>query len=103
MARWFSDVEVEHLDPELVRRLDEARGFAKVPFIITSGYREGDPRSHGRGLAVDIACTQSSRRMRIVSGAVLAGFRRIGVYDRHVHLDVDEKLPLDVMWWGVSK
>ena len=41
--------------------------------------------------------------MKIISGALLAGFRRIGVYDRHVHLDVDEKLPQDVMWWGVSK
>ena len=101
--KWFTDAEVEGLDPELVRRLDTARGFAKVPMEITSGYREGDDKSHGRGLAVDLRCSTSYRRMRIVSGALVAGFRRIGVYDRHVHLDVDEKLPQDVMWTGVSK
>ena len=101
--KWFTDAEVEGLDSELVRRLDEARGFAKVPMEITSGYRGGDDKSHGRGLAVDLRCSTSYRRMRIVSGALVAGFRRIGVYDRHVHLDVDEKLPQDVLWMGVSQ
>lgn len=107
MARWFSDEEIEGLDPELVRRLDEARGFAKVPFIITEGLATGgshvENTAHGRGLAVDVSCRRSYRRMRIISGALLAGFRRIGVYDRHLHLDVDEKLPQDVLWTGVSK
>jgi hypothetical protein len=103
MARWFSNAEVAGLDEELVRRLDEARTKAMVPFVITSAFRLGDPRAHGRGKAVDIRCHTSYNRMRIISGALLAGFRRIGVYDRHVHLDVDESLPQDVMWHGVSK
>jgi len=32
-----------------------------------------------------------------------AGFRRIGIYDKHIHADIDKTLPQDVMWWGVSK
>ena len=101
--RWFEEWEVEGLDGELVRMLDEARTRAKVPFELTSSFRANDPRAHGRGTAVDVRCTKSYNRMKIVSGAILAGFRRIGVYDCHVHLDNDRKLPQDVMWWGVSK
>jgi hypothetical protein len=106
MTRWFTVEETEGLNPELVRRLDEARSIAKVPFEITSGIRlspPGKPKSHDRGNAVDIRCSTGYRRMKIISGALLAGFRRIGVYDKHIHLDVDEKSPQDVMWWGVSK
>jgi hypothetical protein len=102
-VRWFSDAEVNGLNPRLVEMLEDARTRAKVPFEITSGYRPGDDKSHGRALAVDLRCSTSYRRMRIVSAALLAGFRRIGVYDLHVHLDIDKKLPQDVMWWGESK
>ena len=104
--KWFTDEEVEGLNPRLIEMLDDARQKARVPFIITSGKRvsaPGKPKSHDRGNAVDLACDTSYRRMHIVSGALVAGFRRIGVYDRHVHLDIDEKSPFDVMWWGVSK
>lgn len=118
--RWFTDAEVKGLDPELVQRLDNTRDAAGVPFEITSGYREGDDKSHGRRLAADLGCSTSYRRMRIVKSAVTLGahctncgsaniawdgtaFRRIGIYDRHVHLDIDKKLPQDVLWWGVSK
>lgn len=110
-SKHFSDREIAGLDPRLVALLDSARGLAKVPFIITSGKRDplanktsggvGDS-SHLRGLAVDIACEGSRDRLRIVAAAITAGFRRIGVYNRHVHLDCDEGLPQDVLWTGVS-
>lgn len=111
MARWFSEQEVVGLDPRLVDMLDSARGFAKVPFIVTSGRRseaENDASggvgssSHLRGLAVDLACTGSRTRYRMISGLLLAGFNRIGVYTEHIHADVDESLPPDVMWTGKS-
>ena len=46
----------------LLEMLDEARGFAKTPFVITSGYRcnkhpesiKNPTSSHINGLAVDI-------------------------------------------------
>lgn len=96
------------MDSRLVDKLDFARSLAKVPFIITQG-RPGlhSPSSitgaHPKGLAVDIACTRSHDRMKMVAAAIIAGFKRIGVYDRHIHLDIDETLPQEVLWWGKSK
>lgn len=111
MAKWFSEDEVEGLDPKLVQMLDAARGFAHCPFIITSGYRTqghneaigGVPNSaHTRGLAVDIQCNGSRSRFLMVSALILAGFRRIELAPRHIHADVDPNLPQDVMWFGES-
>jgi hypothetical protein len=111
VARHFSDVEIVGLIPEFVEKLDLARDIAGVPFVITSGRRTQDQNAgaqgvensaHLRGLAVDLACTSSERRFKIVQGLVQAGFRRIGVYDRHLHADCDESLPHPVMWTGKS-
>lgn len=110
-STWFSDAEVKGLDPRLVALLDRARGLAKTPFFITSGLRTAEANesaagvhdsAHLRGLAVDLACTSSVARMRIVSAALLSGFKRIGIYNLHVHLDCDDSLPQEVMWIGVS-
>jgi zinc D-Ala-D-Ala carboxypeptidase len=110
-ARWFSEAEIEGLDPRLVEMLDRARGLAKTPFRITSGRRSADQNqqaggvmdsAHTRGLAVDLGCFDSRARMRMLSGLIVAGFRRIGCYDRHLHADIDETLPQDVLWVGQS-
>lgn len=107
MARWFSDDEIIGLDPALVARLDHARGLAKVPFIITEGFASGGSHvantAHARGLAVDLRCASSRTRMKMLAALLQAGFRRIGVYDAHIHADVDETLPQDVVWVGLSR
>jgi hypothetical protein len=109
--RWFDEAEVAGLDPRLVAMLDHARGFAKVPFRITSGLRGSaenrsvggvDDSAHTRGLAVDLACFDARARMRMLSGLIVAGFRRLGVYNLHIHADIDESLPQDVLWTGQS-
>jgi uncharacterized protein YcbK (DUF882 family) len=106
---FFTDEEVEGLDPQLVSRLEHARGFSKTPFIITSGYRTPIQNqsaggvmhsSHTKGLAVDLSCRMSHARYRMVSGLILAGFNRIGLYTNHMHADMDESLPQDVLWLG---
>lgn len=106
MPLHFTDEEVAGLEPELVSRLDSARGFAKVPFIITEGRASGGSHvansAHARGLAVDLRCSGSADRFKIVCALILAGFRRIGVYDKHIHADVDTSLPDGVLWWGRS-
>lgn len=100
--------EPDEMDPEFVAVLDQIRAFAGVTIYVTSSFRRGDPRSHGRGLAVDISDNRrgvpvSSRwRYQVLAAALRAGVRRVGVYDRHLHLDVDTSLPQDVAWWDKS-
>ena len=107
MAVWFSARETRGLDPELVRMLDQARGLSGVPFHISSGYRKGDPLSHGEvpGKGVDIKCATSRRRQLIYDALRAVGFTRIGVYDRHLHGDIAKgrKYPQNVTWVGKSK
>lgn len=91
------------MNEDLLEKLDSAREEANVPFVITSDYRPNDPRAHGRGNAVDIACITSSARYRIVTGLLSAGFNRLGVYDKHIHADIDPQSPPHVMWWDQSR
>lgn len=108
---FFSPEEVAGLDQELVAKLDWARGRAGVPFTITNGLRTQDQNdsvggvqdsAHLRGLAVDIRCVSGDNRFKMVNALFLAGFRRIGVYDAHIHVDLDLSLPQEVLWVGIS-
>lgn len=100
--------EPDRMETQLLLALDETRKKAATPIYVTSSYREGDPKSHGRGWAVDIADNREGRecssrwRYAVVRAALGSGFRRIGVYDRHIHLDMDPDLPPAVLWWGTS-
>ena len=109
---YFKEEEFDHPDKishELLARLDYARVVAGVPFHITSDYRDpvdGEQSAHFIGKAVDIAAEDSRTRHRILIGARRAGFRRLGVYDKHVHLDVASEadgFDQDVTWWGKSR
>ena len=108
---FFTDEEVVGLDQELVAKLDWARGRAGVPFTITSGLRSPSQNktvkgvqdsAHLRGLGVDLRVENGSARFKMVQALLLAGFRRIGIYDKHIHADRDETLPQDVIWVGES-
>ena len=114
--KYFKPNEFSHaetIDPMLAKQLDEMRSIYNAPIYITGSYRDSTdgPRtsahtigSHGFWQAVDIRCSDSEGRFLLVSAAYLAGFRRIGVYDRHIHIDVaEEGFDQDVMWMGVSK
>lgn len=110
--RWFKPAEFdspELMSTKLLQRLDTVRTMARVPMVVTSSYRRGDKAAHGSGTAVDVADNSAGRpvssrwRMAVVRAALAVGFNRIGIYDRHVHLDVDETLPQEVLWVGESK
>lgn len=83
--------------------LDIARENAGVPFKITSGYRTPAHNakvggrlgsSHLKGLAVDIACSDSATRGKIITGLFLAGLgRRIGIAKDFIHVDMDMDKP----------
>lgn len=107
----FSDEEAKGLSPELMSKLDTAREVAGVPFLITSGLRSCDANTaalgvegsaHLSGKAVDLACSDGLTRFNMVRGLLAAGFVRLGVYDKHCHVDVDDTKPPNVIWTGVS-
>lgn len=103
---YFTDEELAGLDPRLVERLMDARKRAMTPFVITEGLAVGGSHvantAHARGLAVDLRAHDSVTRFKIVKALLDAGFARVGVYDKHVHADVDPDLPQGVLWWGRS-
>lgn len=111
MSKYFTEAETQGLSRLLVEMLDIARSSAGVPFVITSGYRDPSQNTeaggvegsaHTSGLAVDLRVENSNTRFRILSGLFFAGFNRIGVYNGHIHVDIDQTKPQNVVWTGVS-
>lgn len=91
----------------LILMLDKAREIAGVKFIITSGYRcekhnaavKGSKNSsHLDGLAADILCVNPDTRYIILKALLQAGFNRIGIYEKHIHVDIDYRKPHGVVW-----
>lgn len=96
----------EAMSADLLTKLDECRHLSGVPIRISSDYRENDSGAHGEGKAVDVTAPEgitSEWRYAVLRAAFLVGFRRIGVYDSHIHLDVSSALDQYVCWWGVSR
>lgn len=88
------------MNKNFVELLDQARGIADTPFIITSGWRsEATNRraggvsnsSHLKGLAADIAYDGSRQLYLIVNALMKVGINRIGINDKSkfIHCDVD--------------
>lgn len=100
------------MDRDFLEQLDIAREIAGIPFRITSGYRiEADierlekagykvskQSSHLKGLAVDIACGNSSERYIIIDSLLKSGFHRIGIAKTFIHVDDDPDKPANVIW-----
>ena len=107
--KYFTTKEVRGLSHEFVSLLDLARGEAKTSFIITSGKRKPGSKigvnnsSHESGVGVDLRCSTSSVRYKILKGLYWVRFHRIGVYDRHIHVDNDLSKPRNKVWLGKSK
>jgi len=97
----------EAMDKEFLSKLDQARSLCDIPFRITSGYRSEahnlkvggvSNSSHTKGLAADIACTNSAARHIIVSALLKVGLNRIGIADTFIHVDRDSSKPANVIW-----
>lgn len=96
---------VGDLNPRLVERILMAQKMSGHPFLITSAFRSREwelskgrkgTSSHCRysdgkpsSLAVDVRTVDSHTRFKVVVGAAMAGFERIGVGKNFVHLDID--------------
>ena len=94
-------------DRKMIDKLNKAREYAEVPFVITSGFRcekhnlEVGGRAdsaHLSGHAADIKCVSSRPRWNIIRGLLLAGFTRIGIANTFIHADTDDSKPPAVVW-----
>ena len=105
MSKYFKKIE-KNMDVDFLSKLDEAREFAGIPFVINSAYRspthpesiKNPTSSHIKGLAVDIKATDSTTRFKIVEALISVGFTRIGIADTFIHVDLDFDKTQDVIW-----
>lgn len=109
MFKFFTEKEVAGLQIALVQMLDRAREYAGVPFILTSTLRTTDHNSdvggvadssHLKGLAVDIKAEDARSKYKILTGLIAVGFNRLGIYEHHIHADIDKLKAGDVLWLG---
>ena len=95
------------MDMEFTRRLDIARTWAKIPFVLTSSIRckahnvavgGSEMSSHMKGCAVDIACENAYHRFKIFQSLLDVGFNRIGFGANFIHVDADGDKPKELLW-----
>lgn len=83
-----------YIERAFMNRLQSLRNALGFPFIVTSGFREGDTGAHGHGCAVDIH-VKLGQAFLVVTVAGQMGFTGIGVGQmigtehsaRFIHLD----------------
>jgi hypothetical protein len=105
MSKYFKNIE-ENMNESFLMRLDEAREYAGISFIINSAYRspahpesiKRPTSSHIKGLAVDISATSSRQRGLILEALRAVGFNRIGIANTFIHVDMDYDKDQDVTW-----
>ena len=98
--------------PDFLELLDEARDYAGIPFVITSGFRTVDYNrelieqgfsasrnsSHLIGLAADIRVRNSSERWIILDALLEVGITRIGIGNGFIHADADPLKENHIIW-----
>ena len=85
----------ENMKLDFMDRLQKARTISNVVYSINSGWRTpyhnklvgGDDESgHMVGDTCDIKTKGSKHRYSVLNGLLKAGFTRIGIYPRHIHI-----------------
>ena len=77
----------KNMNVNFLAKLDEAREYAGIPFIINSAYRspthpesiKNPTSSHIKGLAVDISVKDSRTRFLVLDALLVVGFSRVGI------------------------
>ena len=116
MSKYFSAKEfracvpscsIEQMEPGFLELLDRVREAAGIPLVVNSAYRSPahekkmgrkGTSSHCEGKAMDIRCSTSTNRYKIIKAALECGIRRIGVAKTYIHLDNSETHAQDVIW-----
>lgn len=102
-------IDFTKVDFSALAKLQIAREIANIPFTITSHYRTPEHSEKVGGSktdahtripcgAFDIYCTNSRERLKILRGVIEAGFKRIGLNEKHIHVDNCSDLPQDVFF-----
>ena len=94
------------MNVNFLAKLDEAREYAGIPFIINSAYRspthpesiKNPTSSHIKGLAVDISVKDSRTRFLVLDALLVVGFSRVGISNSFIHVDLDMNKSQNVIW-----
>jgi len=111
--RYFTDAEIAGLQGNLPAMLDQARGIAGVPFVLTftTGGQHCGNSAHYKGLAVDLGLGHLSEgferdnvRGEMLRGLYAAGFKRVEIAPAHLHVDIGEPpdYPSPTTWIGTD-
>ena len=104
------------MDDDFLRRANQARHYADIPFHVSSAYRcpehkdsKKNPRSsHIKGMAMDVKIKSAWHANKILNGLAEAGINRRFIYIKptvvaensftlfHIHFDTDGEKPQDV-------
>jgi uncharacterized protein YcbK (DUF882 family) len=91
----------------LVYKLDIVRTNIQTALIVNSGCRckkynklknGKDDSSHLYGEAVDIKCTNSRLRYKLIKELINVGFTRIGIAKTFIHGDISKNKSQQVIW-----
>lgn len=100
------------LKTTLLAKLEELETRCGFELSVNSAYRSKDweiskgrsgTSSHCAGLAVDLSCTSSAQRFKLISEAMIVGFCRIGIGRTFIHLDLDDSKPQNVIFHYYGK
>ena len=105
MSKYFKNIE-DNMNADFLNKLDEAREYAGIPFVINSAYRsathplsiKNPTSSHIKGLAVDISVKDSNTRFKVLDALIAVGFTRIGIANSFIHVDMDFDKSQNVIW-----
>tara|TARA_R100001244_G_scaffold132222_1_gene107580 strand:- start:600 stop:947 length:348 start_codon:yes stop_codon:yes gene_type:complete len=95
------------MNEEFLDMLDDARGFAGIPFKVNSGWRcearnkavgGKSDSAHLSGFAADISCKDSRSRALIINALGWIGFNRMGIAKNFIHVDSSPLKDKKVIW-----
>ena len=96
-----------NMSEEILHMLDAARKIYGKSMRVTSGFRTESHNkkvggvvssSHLKGLAADIACSESKNRFEMIKALLEVGFKRIGIASAFIHIDIDKDKSQNVIW-----